>query len=273
MKSAGLTDIRTIQAEREWLAATKPWPAEMDEWSHSRHSAAGNAVSADVQVGPPRRVRWVVGAESEVAGLVTSGGRNYYAGTLARDSFNGLRLWNRDLVQPGAQGPFQMKSLPATMPTPVAAGGTLFAVSQGKLLALDGARGETVREYPAAGQPQLLLHDRGLLMVADATSVKALDADSGSLRWTFSASAPRHLVSGDECVGFLQGDSRRGEPIEAVLLDRSTGGVRWKREDLTWAAGFTAVSTIAACWRTKSRRSTTKGPATPCTSSRRPMAS
>ena len=94
LESAGFDSIIETGAA---LTARKSWPAEMDAWSHSRHAANGNAVSHDTAVGPPDRIRWVAGATEEVEGVVTAGGRNFYGGVLARDSFNGLRLWHRDL--------------------------------------------------------------------------------------------------------------------------------------------------------------------------------
>jgi outer membrane protein assembly factor BamB len=234
-EAAGLENPRTVQFAEVWLAARKPRPGDMDEWSHARHSSTGNAVSTDTLVGPPRRVRWVVGAESEVAGMVTSGGRNYYAAALARDSFNGLRLWNRDFLQPESSQEFVLRNVPANVPTPVAAGPWLYVISAGKLLALDGATGKTVREYPEAGNPQSLLHDRGLLLVADGESVRAVDSNTGDLLWKHTASAPRQLVCGDDFVGVMQGDPRRGEQLELLALDRSTGRVLWTKQDPGWA--------------------------------------
>jgi outer membrane protein assembly factor BamB len=236
LRAAGFVGVSRAPAGTDWLVARKPWPSGMGEWTHARHSAAGNAVSSDVVVGPPRRVRWVVGAESEVPGVVSAEGRNFYAGVLARDGFNGLRLWNRDLVNPTASGRFELKNLSGSMPTPVVAGNTLFAVTGGRLLALKAATGETLREYPDAGQPKVLLHDGGLLVVADDGSVRALDAASGKLMWRHEASAPRHLVSGETSVGLIQGEPRRGETCEALVLDKATGAPRWSHNDLPWAA-------------------------------------
>ncbi len=236
LDAAGLANVQEIQTGRKWLRGKKPWPAEMDQWSHPRHSASGNAVSGDTAVGPPRRVRWVVAAQSEVRGMVTTAGRNFYAGVLARDGFNGLRLWNRDLVSPSADGRFVMKNLPGNMPSPVSAGKVLFAVTQGKLLALDSRAGNTIREYTEAGRPRLLLHDDGVLIVADETSLRALDAETGRLLWNHKASDPRHVVAGDAYVGLIQGSARRGEKSELLVLEKATGKVRWKRDDFPWAS-------------------------------------
>ena len=91
MKAAGF-EASCSREERIGLIARKPWPKNMDSWTHSRHGASGNAVSLDTAVGPPERVRWVAAAMEEVEGLVSDEGRNFYGGVLARDSFNGLRL-------------------------------------------------------------------------------------------------------------------------------------------------------------------------------------
>ena len=234
LRAAGLADVNRF--DDGWLSARKPWPAGMDEWTHSRHSAAGNAVSGDVLVEPPRRVRWVAGAELEVPGLVSAAGRTFFAGALARDGFNGLRLWHRDLIAPGSGPSFTLRNLPPGMPTPVAAGEILFAVTAGELVALNAASGQTLRSYPDAGQPKTLLHDDGTLVVADDSSVRALDAATGRLLWKHDASAPRVVVSGGKSVGFIHGEPRRGETSELIVLDKATGQPRWRRADLAWAA-------------------------------------
>ena len=113
------------------LIARKPWPEAMDVWSHPRHSADGNPVSGDTLVGPPDRVRWIAAATSEVEGMVTAGGRNFYGGILSRDSFNGLRLWHRDLKKGDINPPeFDLPRLSANDARPIASERLLFAVRQ-----------------------------------------------------------------------------------------------------------------------------------------------
>jgi hypothetical protein len=97
--------FRPVSKVDSTLIARKPWPKAMDVWSHPRRAADGNAVSKDTLVGPPERVRWVAAATSEVEGMVTAGGRNFYGRILARDSFNGLRLWHRNLRKKGENNP------------------------------------------------------------------------------------------------------------------------------------------------------------------------
>ncbi|NQT39694.1 MAG: PQQ-binding-like beta-propeller repeat protein, partial [Planctomycetes bacterium] len=100
----------------------KPWPADIDEWTHFLHAADGNAVSSDMQVGKPERLRWVADPQfsrhhDEVlatSAMVTGGGRIFsivdesprstfhsdIGGKfvlIARDAFNGLVLWKRPI--------------------------------------------------------------------------------------------------------------------------------------------------------------------------------
>ena len=227
-RQGGLTVEKAAGA---WTVARKPWPEDMDTWSHPRHSAAGNAVSTDLRVGPPRRVRWVTGPSREVSNLVTADGRNYHGGVWARDSFNGLPLWEKDLSPSPARGNFGYRKTPSSVP-PVAADGKLFVATGGKVLALDGATGETVREYPEAGTPTSLLCTGGLLIAADAASVRAVEAASGKLKWRRAARAPQYTVADENGVFFLEGVARRGEAISAVCLNPATGEPRWQRKDL-----------------------------------------
>ena len=92
LAAAGLSALGSAADGSAWKRG-KPWPAGMDQWSHPRHAADGNAVSHDQLVGPPRRIRWVTGPQQEISNMVTAGGRSFFAGVLARDAFNGLRLW------------------------------------------------------------------------------------------------------------------------------------------------------------------------------------
>ncbi len=222
LRAVGLRPQDVSSLGSEWMAARKPWPDTLDEWTHPRHSAAGNAVSQDTAVGPPRRVRWLSGPWAEVANLVTSEGRNFYGGILARDGFNGLRLWRRDLAPSPARGGFGFRSTAGSTP-PVTGAGRVFVFTEGKLQALDNRTGETVREYPEVGSPVQALYDQGLLITIGAGTVHCVDADSGRVLWTHSASEPREIVAGDGFVGLLQGSPRRGETCEVVVLDQRSG--------------------------------------------------
>jgi len=239
LKAAGLVDAGTAESdvvgsEERRAIARKPRPAEMDEWTHPRHGADGNAVSRDELVGPPRRVRWVTGPSQEISNMVTAAGRNFYAGLLARDGFNGLQLWQRGLNPSPARGGFNFRYAPGSV-RPVAVGDRLLVVSDGKLVALDAATGKPALEYTRAGTPTDVLHVDGTLVTFDAGSVRALALDDGRLLWKHEASQPRHFAAGDGAVYFIQGATSRGQKCTAVRLDLATGKVRWQKDDLPWA--------------------------------------
>ena len=64
----------------------KPWPTEIDEWTHFLHDASGNAVARDSRVGPPRNLQWLGGPvwsrsheyDSSLSAMVSARGRIFY---------------------------------------------------------------------------------------------------------------------------------------------------------------------------------------------------
>ncbi|MCP4782385.1 MAG: PQQ-binding-like beta-propeller repeat protein [Fuerstiella sp.] len=217
------------------LIARKPWPEAMDSWSHPRHGSDGNAVSGDTLVGPPDRVRWIAAATSEVEGMVTAGGRNFYGGILARDSFNGLRLWHRDLRK-AENNPtdFELPRLSRDGVRPIASEGLLFAVLQNRPVALDASTGEVVVELGDMVKPNSVLHDGIRVIAADDDSLRAFDTETGREVWNVAAPGPQNIIADGAIVTFIQGRARRGEKAVAVALDAATGTVKWQRNDYPW---------------------------------------
>ena len=232
-----------VSVNQTGLVARKPWPAEMDAWTHPRHASDGNAVSSDTLVGPPERVRWIAAATSEVEGMVTADGRNYYGGILARDSFNGLRLWHRDLENQSIDNPveFFLPRLPRDGARPVASNRHVFAVVQGRPVALDAKTGEVAVEFGNVRNPKSMIHDGNRVIVANDDSVRAFDIETGSEIWNVTASDPRNVVADGESVALIKGDLRRGETVEAVSLDGNTGDVKWQRSDYSWLESTTRL--------------------------------
>ncbi|NUQ66169.1 MAG: PQQ-binding-like beta-propeller repeat protein [Pirellulales bacterium] len=216
-----------------WHVARKPWPAAMDQWTHPRHAADGNAVSQDTLVGPPRRVRWVAGPSVEVSNMVTADGRNYYGGVWTRDAFNGLRLWQRNLKPSPARGGFAFQYAPGSV-RPVAAGDRLLVVTDGSVAVLDGGTGEPVRSYPAAGKPTELLVVGDTFLAIDAQSVRTVALESGDLKWKYEASEPREVIAAKEAVFLMEGSVRRGEKPAAVSLTLADGSICWKQSEYPW---------------------------------------
>jgi outer membrane protein assembly factor BamB len=226
---AGFAAIRKMDGI---LTARKPRPANIDSWSHPRHGADGNAVSTDTAVGPPRRIRWVAAARNEVEGMVTAGGRNYYGSLLARDSFNGLRLWHYDISQNRHnQGDFDLPRLSSSQARPIVSEKYVFTIVQTKLVALDATTGDLVREFGGLNRPREIAHHEGHVIASDEDSIRAYNADSGRELWSFKGGEINNVVAGHGIVSFLHGRPKRGEKLEAVTLDLSDGTVKWRNNE------------------------------------------
>ncbi len=232
LEAAGFDSFSKVDSN---LIARKPRPEAMDSWSHPRHAADGNAVSKDTLVGPPDRVRWIAAATSEVEGMVTAGGRNFYGGILARDSFNGLRLWHRDLRK-DENNPeeFNLPRLSRDGARPIASDKLVFAVMQNRPVALNAATGEVVVELGDMVKPKTVIYDGNRVIAADAESVRAFDINTGKQIWNVDAIEPRNVIADGEVVAFMQGQIRRGDQTEAVAVAGKTGKVNWKRGDYSW---------------------------------------
>ncbi|HID77087.1 MAG TPA: class I SAM-dependent methyltransferase, partial [Planctomycetaceae bacterium] len=69
-----------------WTVRRKPWPEDIDQWTHYLCHASNNAVARDQRVGPPRRLQWTCGPQwsrshefnSSLVAMVSAGGRLFY---------------------------------------------------------------------------------------------------------------------------------------------------------------------------------------------------
>ena len=98
----------------------KPWPGDIDDWTHYLHGPGNNAVAKDTVVGPPKRYQWISGPRwarshdhlNSLSALVSAKGRVFCIideapiasvafksewRLVARDAFSGVLLWKRDM--------------------------------------------------------------------------------------------------------------------------------------------------------------------------------
>ena len=239
----------------------KPWPQQMDEWTHFLHGADNNAVAKDTLVGPPQRMQWVAdplwsrGHEmvSSISALVTARGRIFYVVDegqpgiysmpskwflAARDAFSGVLLWKQplpDWMQEGAGGGFGKGTHPRCL---VADGERLFLPlgEAGVLTALDAATGKTLRTLDAAKGTNEILCGEGLVVAVASGAgggrrggggggATLIGARSDTLEPLWQAKAPG-LVHGTTAIGakrvlFMAGD-------DVVALDSKTGAEAWR---------------------------------------------
>ena len=188
--------VAYIRKGDRWAKTVKPWPGDIDEWTHYLHDASNNAVAEDTVVGPPRRIQWMQDPKSDrhhdtIGGfraVVSAGGRifsiedegpielPYWPGewcVKARDAFNGKLLWKRPIrrwepvSRPHRTGPVQQ-------PRRLVAVGERVYVTLGleaPVTALDAATGETVRTYRGTEKTQEIVFSDGVLflVVGDPT--------------------------------------------------------------------------------------------------------
>ena len=135
--------VACIKHSDGWHTTVKPWPDEMDQWTHWLHAADGNPVANDRKVGPPRSIQWIAtpnrakshDAPPSLMGMVTAQGRLFYIADTspvaigdseyefeswhlcARDAFNGLMLWKLPLEDWGNRA-WSPGKLPTDAKTP-----------------------------------------------------------------------------------------------------------------------------------------------------------
>ncbi len=235
----------------------KPWPEEIDQWTHFLHSASGNAVARDRRVGHAKALQWVSDPmfcrsheiDSSLPAMVSANGRLVYIldegpigvtdprfpdrwSLVARDAFNGVLLWKRPLQPWGWQ---------AWRPE--------IRDEDWRVL-----RGQRTRVPPEVQRRLVAVGDRIYVTLGfhDAP-VSILDAATGDVlaECAETEGAQELLVDGDTLLVRVQPASadqakRRGQPSDTrlVALDAASGEVRWSQEvggmnraTLTAAAG------------------------------------
>ncbi len=214
----------------------KPWPKQIDEWTHFLHGPDNNAVARDSVVDIPRSIQWVAEprwgrSHEELASMsaaVTARGRIFYIvdeaplasirflgdwKLVARDAFNGTLLWKRPITS-WVDHLRHFRSGPTHLPRRLVAFGDRVYVTPslvGPVLALDAATGRTVREYKGTERTEEIIADNGILYLAVGTS---------------------------ETERMGGGLFQRGEPAASgfrfiVAIDAASAKLLWKKEFTT----------------------------------------
>ncbi len=164
--------VAYVKQETEWTKTVKPWPADIDDWTHWLHGPDNNAVARDRVVGPPNTLQWIADPIhlrshehlNSVSAVVSSRGKLFYVidegptsavaappmwRLVARDAFSGVLLWKRDLGP--WEGHFRVfrSGPPDIARRLVAVGERVYAtLGYGKrVAAFDAATGKTLHVY------------------------------------------------------------------------------------------------------------------------------
>lgn len=218
----------------EWSLYKKPVPQSIDDWTHFLHGPGNNAVARDTVVGPPERLQWIADPIhlrshehlNSISALVSTGGRIFYIidegptqaviaepqwRLVARDAFNGLLLWKRDLGP--WEGHFRVfRSGPAEIARRLVAVGDSVYVTLGyggKVASFDAATGAKQRVYDAANGALEIICSGGKLFVLTGSIDMTPDSDPGK-RYKATPHARKKGI---------------------VVFDASSGRKLWSRED------------------------------------------
>lgn len=223
LAASKLSKVAIVGNGRTWVRFSRPWPQEIDHWTHYLHGADGNPVAEDTVVGPPKHFQWTAGptwlrsheTDSSVSTLVTAGGRLFAIVDeapislpgdhplpdkwflVARDVFNGVLLWKVPIrrwgwrewklswfnTRPGDVPLNLQKRLVATDDKVYVTLGYQAPVSQ-----LDARTGHILQTYDGTERTGEILYLDGILVLSvlrpEGVRVMAVDAESGRPLWT-----------------------------------------------------------------------------------------
>jgi len=247
--------VAWLHRDGAFTSHQKPWPADVDEWSHARYDATGNAVSKDKRVGPPRFLQWEATPRwnrgVKTSGLVSAQGRLFFIlddshfasrsptwSLIARDAGNGIQLWRHPLPSwSGSRG--GKKVGPAQMNRRlVARGDKVYATLAefAPVSVLNAATGEIIRtlEHTESAE-EFLLSDGILVALVNPNSAAdrrrgqdrsmrlvAVDPQSGKRLWEHNAAWILPMTTSADGKQVVYHD---GTIIQS--LDLRSGAPRW----------------------------------------------
>ncbi|MFC1652080.1 PQQ-binding-like beta-propeller repeat protein [Planctomycetota bacterium] len=271
---------------------TKPWPQDMDQWTHFLRGPNNNAVSNDANIDLPRSLQWVDGPRwgrsheefASISAVVTAQGRLFYIADkalltsirfqgqwqlVARDAFNGMKLWSRD-IPIWNDHLRHFRSGPVHLPRRLVAHEDRLYVTLGfskPVTQLDAATGQILRTYEGTDYAEEIVFHEGVLYLLVGSSetlrigaglfsrnepepspfrkLMAVDADSGDILWGKNAKAEDYILP----LGYaLCGENLYYHSIQGLgCLTAKTGKPLWfaPRPTLAKRYGFSSPTLVA----------------------------
>jgi outer membrane protein assembly factor BamB len=237
--------VALVQSDGDYRRFEKPWPAEIDQWTHFLHGPDNNAVARDTQVQPPRYLQWVSGPRwgrshdhlSGVSAVVSAAGRLFAIVDegpiasvkaeskwvlVARDAFNGVLLWKKPIPCWEHQlRPF--RSGPAELPRRLVAVGDRVYVTLGygqPATALDAATGEVIRTYQETENTHEIVCADGKLFLVISEPLGGESPTTGEVVRQFPV-----------WRGFYSEYVTRYMPKRVRVVDAGSGQLLWEKDD------------------------------------------
>ena len=234
-----------MKKDGKWRTLRKPWPDEIDEWTHYLHGPDNNAVAEDTRVLPPRHTQWVAGprwgrSHDHMSGLsaaVSSAGRLFYIideGSVAsvkapakwmlvaRDAFSGVLLWKKE-ISPWENQLRPFRSGPAELPRRLVAVGERVYVTLGygkPVTALDAATGEVLRTYEGTDNTHEIVVDDGNLYLVISAPLKEESPTTGKVLRSFPVWRGSYLEYTTQYM-----------PRHVRAINAESGELIWKKDD------------------------------------------
>jgi outer membrane protein assembly factor BamB len=233
-----------IKSKGRWTKFEKPWPKEIDEWTHYLHDPSNNAVAQDSIIEPPNRYQWLSGPRysrqhdhmSSVSAVVSSNGRLFYIfdeaprasiltppkwGLIARDAFNGKMLWQRkiELWHPHL---WRLKSGPQLLARRLVAVGDRVYVTlsiDAPLSLLDAATGETILTYEGTKATEEILYSDGVLILSVAAEDQPLRSNPKK-RYATLTEMNKHVTN----------PLWTQAPRTVMAVNANSGQILWKKQ-------------------------------------------
>ncbi len=260
----------TLYAKKDgrWRKTIKPRPENIDEWTHYRHDASGNAVAHDEVVGPPRHIQWVAGprhmrSHEHIPGLyalVSTNGRIFYIVDeasiasirqrpkwylVARDAFNGIQLWKKPIslwfphIVNWGRTPNQLQR------KLVAVGNRVYVTLglHAPLAALDAATGEIIKVYEnSRGTEEIIFHKGTLLIVVRSVTDERTNELARWMKLVDRKSPLDKRETAEPLVKRLRATEAKGEKL-ILALDADKGDLLWKKD----GADASGLRTLSLC--------------------------
>ncbi len=222
--------VAYIKQNRTWSKTTKPWPDDIDDWTHYLHDSQGTSVSSDRLAGHPKGLQWTGGPfwarshehTASMQAMVSAAGRVFYVmdeGPVesiqlpskivltARDAFNGVVLWKKPMPD-WFNALFPLKSGPGWIPRRLVAVEDRVYVAPGvgqDLLCLDAVTGKVLCKYEDTASTFELIVSEGVVFAAVDTDQVPCDynqqhadcwkeRDRASAKWGWNHEGGARLI-------------------------------------------------------------------------------